>query len=114
MPGLAETFKSVNDEMTYGTDFKPFNLFHTENAYLTHEDLNTSIDEPENRWSIHLVSYDTLTSRAKPSSIGQQSHCSWRVGIFDESHQYKTRYRVGWQIVTNVRIRFKLQVTAKP
>jgi hypothetical protein len=48
MPGVAETFKSVIDEMTFGTDFKLVNLLHAENANLTHEDLNTSIDEPEN------------------------------------------------------------------
>jgi hypothetical protein len=48
MPGVAETFKSVIDEMTHGTDFKLINLLHAENANLTHEDLNTSIDEPEN------------------------------------------------------------------
>ena len=59
MPGVAETFKTVIDEMTHGTDFKLVNLLHTENANLTHEDLNTTIHEPENRWTIHLVSYDT-------------------------------------------------------
>jgi len=48
MPGVAETFKSVIDEMTHGTDFKLVNLVHTENANLTQEYLNTSIDEPEN------------------------------------------------------------------
>jgi len=64
MPGVAETFKTVIDEMTHGTDFKLVYLLHAENANLTHEDLNTSIDKPENRWNIHLVSYDTLTSRA--------------------------------------------------
>jgi len=47
MPGVAETFKSVIDEMTHGTDFKLVNLLHAENANLTHQDLNTSIDEPE-------------------------------------------------------------------
>jgi hypothetical protein len=66
MPGVAETFKSVIDEMTHGTDFKLVNLLLTENANLTHQDLNTSIDKPENRWNIHLVSHDTLTCRAKP------------------------------------------------
>jgi hypothetical protein len=87
MPGVAETFKSVIDEMTFGTDFKLVNLLLAENANLTQEDLNTSIDEQENRWNIHLVSYDTLTSRAKPSSNGQLSYCSWSFGIFDESHR---------------------------
>ena len=81
MPGVAETFKIVIDEMTYGTDFKLMNLLHVENVDLTHEDLNTSIDEPESRWNIYLVSYDTLTSRAKPSSNGQLSHCSWSLGF---------------------------------
>jgi len=48
MPGVAETFKNVIDGMTYVTDVKLVNLLHTEYAYLTHEDLNTSIDAPEN------------------------------------------------------------------
>jgi len=114
MPGVAETFKTVIDEMTHRTDFKLVNLLHAENANLTHEDLNTSIDEPENQWNIHLVSYDTLTSRAKPSSIGQLSHCCWSFGIFDESHRYKKKNSVGWRIATNARIGFKLQVTSTP
>jgi len=59
MPGVAETFKTVIGEMTHATDFKLVNLLHTENANLTHKDPNTSIDEPENRCNIHLMSYDT-------------------------------------------------------
>jgi len=47
--------------MTYGTDYKPINLLHMENANITHKVLNTSIDELENRWNIHVVLYDTLT-----------------------------------------------------
>jgi len=86
MPGVVETFKIVIDETTLGTDFKLVNLLHTENASPTHEDLNTSIDDPENRWNIHLVSNDTLKSRAKPSSNGQLSHCAWSFRIFDEFH----------------------------
>jgi len=96
MPGVAETFKSVIDKMRFATDFKLSNLLHSENVILTHGNLNTSLDEPENRWNIHLVSYDTLTSRAKPSSNGQLSNCSWSFGIFDESHRYKTKNSVGW------------------
>jgi len=73
MPGVAETFKIVIDEMTHGTNFKLVNLLDAENTNLTHEDLNTSIGKPENPWNIHIVSYDTLTSTAKPSSNGQLS-----------------------------------------
>jgi len=112
MPGVAEMFKSVIDEMIFSTDFKFIDLFHTENLNLTHDDLNSSLDEPEIRWNIHLVSYDTLTSRAKPSSNGQLSHCLWSFGIFDKSYRYKTKNSVGWQIAINARIGFKLQVTA--
>ena len=114
IPGVAETFKTVIKVKTHGTDFKLVNLLHAKDATLTHEDLSTSIDEPENRWNIHLVSYDILTSRAKPSSNGRLSHCSWSSGIFDESHRYKMKNSVGWRIATNVRIGFKLQVTATP
>jgi SNF2 family DNA or RNA helicase len=113
IPGVAETFKTVIDKMTHGTNFKLINLLHAENANLTHEDLNTSINNSVNRWNIHLVSYDTLTSRAKPSTNGRLSHCTWSFGIFDESHRYKTKNSVGWQITTNAKIGFKLQVTAK-
>jgi hypothetical protein len=86
-------------------------LLHPENEYLTHEDLNTSIEQPGNRWNIHLVSYDTLTSRAKPSSNGRLTHCFWSFGIFDMSHRYKPKNSMGWQIATNARFGFKLQVT---
>jgi hypothetical protein len=58
------------------------------------------------------VSYDTLTSRAKPSSNGQLSYSAWSFGIFDESYWYKTKNSVGWQIAMNAKIGFKLQVTA--
>jgi len=114
MAGVAESFKTVIDEMTHGTEFKLVNLLHAENANLTHEDPNTSIDEPENRWNIHHVSYDTLTSRAKPSSNGQLSYCAWSFGIFDESHRYKTKNSVGWHIAMNAKIGFELQVTGTP
>jgi hypothetical protein len=114
MSRVAETFKTVIDEMTHGCEFKLVNLLHSENADLTHEVLNTSLDVPENRWNIHLVSYDTLTSRAKPSSNGRLSHCLWSFGIFNESHRYQTKNNVGWLIATNARIGFNLQVTATP
>jgi hypothetical protein len=48
MPGVAETFKTVIDEMTHATDFKLVNLLQPEDANFTRNDLNTSIDEQEN------------------------------------------------------------------
>jgi len=87
MQGVAETFKSVIDKMTSATDFKLINLLHAENANVIYEDLNTSHNEPKDRSNIHLVSYDTITSRVKPSSNGQLSHSSWSFGTFDESHR---------------------------
>jgi hypothetical protein len=48
MARVAETFKSVIDEMTHGITFILINLLHTKNANLTHKNLTTSIDEPEN------------------------------------------------------------------
>jgi len=49
---------------------KQVNWLHTENANLTQQDLNTSIDKLENRWIIHRISLDTLKSRVKPPSNG--------------------------------------------
>jgi len=114
MPGVAATFLTVIDEMTHATEFKLINLFHAKNANLTHKDLNTSIEVPENWWNIWLVWYDTLTSRAKPSSYGQPPNCAWSFGIFDLSHWYKTENSVSWQIAMNAKIAFKLHVTATP
>jgi len=114
MTRVAETFKSVIDKMTLGTDFKLINLLHAENANLTHKDVNTTIHEPENRRNMHLVSYDTLISRVKPSSNSQLSYCSWSFGIFDDSHHYKIKNSVGWQIAMNAKIEVKLQVSATP
>jgi hypothetical protein len=114
MPGVAETVKSDIDEMTKGNNIKLVHMLHVENANLTHEDLNTSIDAPENRWNIQLVLYHTLLSRAQLSSNGQLSYCAWSFGIFDKSHWYKTKNSVGWQIAMNAKIGFKLQVTATP
>ena len=114
MPKVVETFKSVINKMTHQTNSKLVNLLHANNANFTREDLNTSFVEPETRWNVHLVSFDTLTSIAKPSSNGQLSYCSWCFGIFHESHQYKTKRSMVWQFVTNATIGFKLQVTAIP
>jgi hypothetical protein len=112
IPEGAETFKTVIDEMPHGTDFTLVNLLLAINVHVTHNGLNTSIDEQENRWNIHLVLYDTLTSRAKPSNNGQLSHCAWSMGIFDESHRYKHKNTVGCLVAMHGRIGFKLQVTA--
>jgi len=114
MPGVAEMFRSVINEMTYRTDFKLMNSLHAENANHTHGDPNTSIDKPENRWNIPLVPYHTFTSRAKPSSNGQLAYCAWSFGIFDKSHRYKTKNSVGCKIAMKARIGFTLQVTAAP
>jgi hypothetical protein len=83
LPREAEMFKSVIDEITHRTDFKLVNLLEAENANISHDDLNTSIDEPEIRWNIYLMSYDTLTSRARQSSNGQLFYYAWSFGIFD-------------------------------
>ena len=114
MPGVGETFKRVIDEMTYATAFKLNNLLHAENDNLAQENPNTSLDKPHNRWNMHLVSFHTFTSRAKPSGNGQLSHCSWSFVIFQKSCRYTTKDCIGWRIVMNARIGFKLQYTAIP
>jgi len=48
MPGVAETFRSVVEQMTYGMDFKIVNWLQAENVGPTHDDPNISIDESEN------------------------------------------------------------------
>jgi hypothetical protein len=68
-----ETFKRASDEMTYATDIKLIGLLHTQHENITHADLNTCTDEPENQWNIDLQFDDILTITAKGSSNGQLS-----------------------------------------
>jgi hypothetical protein len=96
MHGVAELLKSVIDTMTYATDFTVINFLHMENVNLTHKDLNTSLNKPGDTRNIHPVSYDTLTSRAKPSSNGQLSHCSCGFEIINKSNRYKKYNSVVW------------------
>jgi len=114
MPEVADTFQSVMDKMTYGTDFKLVNLWNEEISNITQKDSNTSIDEPEKGWNIHLVSYHMLTCRVKPSSNCLLSYCSWSFGFLVVSHKYKMKNWVGWEIMMNTRIGFKFQATARP
>jgi hypothetical protein len=73
MPGEAETCKIIIDKLTHATEIKINNLMHSNNSMFMHEEVNTSIDQPDNRSSFRLASYDTVTSRAKPSSHGHSS-----------------------------------------
>jgi len=114
IPGVAEMFNGVLDEMTHRTDSELINLLHVNRANITNEDLNASIDKPENWWNMHLLLYDTLKSKAKQSSNGQISYCVWSYGIFNESHWYKSENSMGWQIPMKATIGLKLQVTATP
>jgi len=84
MAGVGDTFKSVIDQMTNGTDLKLGNLLDGEDTNLTHNDLTTCIDKVENRWNIRLVSYDMWTLRVKPSSDCQLPYSSSSFGIFDK------------------------------
>jgi hypothetical protein len=70
MPRVAETFKTVLDKITYGTNFKLLNLLAAENANHTHQNPNTCIEELVTRWHIYLVLRSTSISTTKPSNKG--------------------------------------------
>jgi len=113
MPGVAESFKSDIQKMTYTPDFNLVNLLHVENVNLTLDHLNSTIDMLENWMNIHLVSYDTLTS--------SQTIKQWptlirflEFGIFDESYRSTIEHSAQWQIVMKVRVAFTLEVRAMP
>ena len=57
------------------------------NANLTQEYLNTSRDKPEYELNIHIILYDFLTPRVKPSNNCQLLYCLWSFGIFGEFQQ---------------------------
>ena len=55
MPGVAVTLKSVIHKIISGTNLNLVNLLQAENVNLTHKNLKTSTDEPENQKNIHLI-----------------------------------------------------------
>jgi hypothetical protein len=59
--------------MTYGTNSNLIILLHAENATLTNQDLNTSLDEQDTQWNVHLVLNDNFSLSPKPSSTSQLS-----------------------------------------
>jgi len=91
MPKVLEIYKSDINKMTELNNFKLVNMFHMQNTILTCNHQNSSIDEPKTSFNIFLVSFDMLTSRAKPSRIGQYSYSAWCFVVFDESCCYKTK-----------------------
>jgi len=48
MPGVAEIIKRVIYEMSWVIDLKLVHWLDAENVNLTHTDVNTSIDKPQN------------------------------------------------------------------
>jgi hypothetical protein len=91
MPQVLEVYKCGINKMTELTNFKLVNMFHMQNTILTCDYQNSSIDEPKTLLNINLVSFDMLTSRAKPSRIGQYSYSAWCFLVFDQSCCYKTQ-----------------------
>ena len=68
-------------------------------------------------WNIHVVTYNALTEcgQRNPSGTPRQlTNCTWSWGIFDESHRYKGPQSIGWKVVSEADISFKVQVTATP
>jgi hypothetical protein len=103
-PSVVDPFQSVIKKKTYTTNFIQVDVLHTENVTRSHDDLPISIDKLEQTWNINYASYDTLTSRAKPTRSSQLLYCSWSVWIVDEFNEYKPRYSVGWLIVMKAKI----------
>ena len=68
-------------------------------------------------WDIHVVTYNTLTERGErnPSRTPRQlTNFTWSWGIFDKSHTFKGPKSIGWKVVSEADIGFKVQVTATP
>jgi len=85
---VAETFMTVIHNTKYGTDLKFGHSFEADNADHTHRRLKMNIDKPKYRGNSHIVLYDMLESRPKPSSNDQLLQWSWRFGICDKCHCY--------------------------
>jgi len=54
MPGVAEAFKCVMDNISYETNFTLVNLLDTRNLNFAHEDWNICLHEPDKRWNMQL------------------------------------------------------------
>ena len=117
LPSVRETFVAATKTITAGTSFTIRDLSAEGGAEMSHTHLNFSVKFPERMWDIHVITYNALTERGQRNHNGtprQLTSCTWSWGIFDESHRYKGPKSIGWKVVSEADIGFKVQVTATP
>jgi hypothetical protein len=117
LPSVRATFIGAINTITKGTPFSVRDLCAEDAGDLTHAHLNFCVEHPERRWDIHVITYDTFTSRAQRNendTVRQLTNCQWSWGIFDEAHRFKGPKSKGWSVASEAQIGFKVQVTATP
>ena len=100
-----------------GTRFTIRYLSAQAGAEMSHMHLNFSFRFPEQMWDIHVITYNALTERGQRNhngTPGQLTGCTMSWGIFEENYRYKGPKSIGWKVVSEVDIGFKVQVTATP
>ena len=100
-----------------GTHFTIRDFSAEDGAEISHTHLNFLIKFSERRWDIHVATYNALMERGQRNRSGtprQLTNCTWSWGIIDESHRYKGPKSIGWKVVSEADIGFKVQVTAIP
>ena len=117
LPSVRETFVAPTKTITAGTHLTIRDLSAEGNAEMSHTHLNFSFKFPELMWDIHVVTYNALMERGQRNPSGtprQLTNCTWPWGISDESHRFKGPKSIGWKVVSEADIGFKVQVTATP
>ena len=117
LPSVCETFVAAMRTITHGTRFAIRDLSAEGGSELRHTHLNFSMNHLACMWNIHVITYNAITERSQrnPSSSPRQlTDCTWKWGIFDESHRYKTPKSIGWKVAMEAKIGFKVQVTTTP
>ena len=101
--------------ITAGSHFTIGDLSAKGGEEMSHTHLNFSVKFPNQMWDIHVVTYNALTEHGQRNPSGtpkQLTNCTWSGGIFDESHIFKGPKSIGWKVVSEADIGFKIQVTA--
>ena len=105
---LMGTWANFIESLLPGMGLKLINL--NADPTLTSDDLNLAMGQPERGLAIHLISYTTYRGRHTRALAG----CCWGTGIFDESHNVRSRSTILYRALMEMEIRGKFQLTGTP
>ena len=109
---LVRQWELAIKDLSEGTGAMITNLNLGPNRSLTSESLNFKPEFPERGQVIHLISYETFRTRSRAG--GNLASCVWGLGIFNESHNVRSKRTLTFDALFCAEVGGKFQLTGTP